>query len=103
LFLILPEIKQLRTKRAFAERPQQYNNQYAIVTFEVIAWQNKKSKELGRTVRIYPETKHPSFHEAQNLHNTDKLLEELTAAGWNNQEAPVYVQSFGYKFAIHPV
>jgi glycerophosphoryl diester phosphodiesterase len=53
-----------------------------------------KSKELGRTIGIYPETKHPSFHEAQNLHITDKLLEELTAAGWNNQEAPVYVQSF---------
>jgi glycerophosphoryl diester phosphodiesterase len=42
-----------------------------------LLWQNKKSKELGRTIRIYPETKHPSFHEAQNLHITDKLLEEL--------------------------
>jgi glycerophosphoryl diester phosphodiesterase len=30
----------------------------------------------------------------QNLHITDKLLEELTAVGWNNEEAPVYVQSF---------
>jgi glycerophosphoryl diester phosphodiesterase len=34
------------------------------------------------------------FMKTQNLHITDKLLEELTAAGWNNQEAPVYVQSF---------
>jgi glycerophosphoryl diester phosphodiesterase len=63
------------------------------VTFEeVIAWQNK-IKRIRSHRRIYPETKHPSFHEAQNLHITDKLLEELTAAGWNNQEAPVYVQS----------
>jgi glycerophosphoryl diester phosphodiesterase len=91
----LPEIKKLQAKQAFAERPQQYNNQYAIVTFEeVIALTKRKSKELGRTIGIYPETKHPSFHEAQNLHITDKLLEELTAVGWNNEEAPVYVQSF---------
>ncbi|CAM2798268.1 glycerophosphodiester phosphodiesterase [Flavobacterium frigoris] len=91
----LVEIKQLRAKQAFAERPQQYNNQYAIVTFgEVIALAKQKSEELRRTIGIYPETKHPSFHEAQNLHITDKLLEELTAAGWNNQEAPVFVQSF---------
>jgi glycerophosphoryl diester phosphodiesterase len=40
-----------------------------------------------------PRNKASFFHEAQNLHITDKLLEEL-AAGWNNQEAPVYVQSF---------
>jgi glycerophosphoryl diester phosphodiesterase len=91
----LAEIKQLRAKQAFAERPQQYNNQYEIVTFgEVIALAKQKSKELGRIVGIYPETKHPSFHEAQNLHITDKLLEELTTAGWNNQESPVFVQSF---------
>jgi glycerophosphoryl diester phosphodiesterase len=45
-----------------------------------------------RTLNL-SETKHLPFHEAQNLHITDKLLEELTV-GWNNEEAPVYVQSF---------
>jgi glycerophosphoryl diester phosphodiesterase len=35
-----------------------------------------KSKELGRIIGIYPETKHPSFHQAQNLQIMDKLLEE---------------------------
>jgi hypothetical protein len=33
-----------------------------------------KSKELGRIIGFI-ETKHPSFHEAQNL-QMDKLLEE---------------------------
>jgi hypothetical protein len=27
----------------------------------------------------------------------DKLLEELTAVGWNNEEAPVYVQSLRFQ------
>jgi glycerophosphoryl diester phosphodiesterase len=59
-----------------------------------------KSKELGRN-RIYPETKHPSFMK-QNLHITDKLLEELTAV-WNNEEAPVYVQSLRFQIAVYSI
>jgi glycerophosphoryl diester phosphodiesterase len=91
----LAEIKQLKAKQAFAERPQQYNNIYEIPSFsEVIALAKEKSALLGRTIGIYPETKHPSFHEALGLKISDKLIEELTAAGWNNAEAPVYVQSF---------
>ena len=39
------EIKQLRAKQAFTERPQQYKDQYAIVTFEeVVALAKQKSK-----------------------------------------------------------
>jgi glycerophosphoryl diester phosphodiesterase len=91
----LAEIKQLKAKQAFAERPQQFNNLYAIPTLtEVIALAKQKSSEKGRTIGIYPETKHPSFHEDLNLKISDKLLEELTAAGWNNATAPVFVQSF---------
>lgn len=91
----LAEIKQLKAKQAFAERSQEYNNKYSIPTFaEVIALAKQKSKELGRVVGIYPETKHPSFHEALHLKITDKLLEMLTIEGWNSAEAPVYIQSF---------
>ena len=91
----LAEIKQLKAKQAFAERPQQFNNVYEIPSFsEVIALAKEKSALLGRTIGIYPETKHPSFHEALGLKISDKLLEALTAAGWNNAAAPVYVQSF---------
>ncbi len=91
----LAEIKQLKAKQAFAERSQEYNNLYAIPTFaEVIALAKQKSVQTGRTIGIYPETKHPSFHEALDLKITDKLLEVLTAEGWNNAAAPVYIQSF---------
>jgi glycerophosphoryl diester phosphodiesterase len=91
----LAEIKQLKAKQAFAERPQEFNNLYAVPTFgEVIALAKQKSIEVGRTIGIYPETKHPSFHEALNLKISNKLLEELTSAGWNSATAPVYVQSF---------
>ncbi|KIC01843.1 glycerophosphodiester phosphodiesterase [Flavobacterium sp. JRM] len=91
----LAEIKQLKAKQAFAERSQAYNNKYSIPTFaEVIALVKQKSAQSGRVIGIYPETKHPSFHEALGLKITDKLLEMLTAEGWNSASSPVYIQSF---------
>ncbi len=90
----LAEIKQLKAKQAFAERPQEFNNLYSIPTFaEVIALAKQKSTAT-KTIGIYPETKHPSFHEELKLKISDKLLEELTTAGWNSATAPVFVQSF---------
>lgn len=91
----LAEIKQLKAKQAFAERSQVYNNKYSIPTFAaVIALAKQKSAQLGRVIGIYPETKHPSFHEALGLKITDKLLEMLAVEGWNNVSSPVYIQSF---------
>lgn len=91
----LAEIKQLKAKQAFAERAQQFNDLYEVPTFaEVIALVKEKSAQLGKTIGIYPETKHPAYHEALHLNISDKLLEELTVAGWNSETAPVYVQSF---------
>ncbi|WP_310555599.1 glycerophosphodiester phosphodiesterase family protein [Flavobacterium sp.] len=91
----LTEMKQLKAKQAFEERSQDFNNLYSIPTFaEVIALAKQKSKQLGRTIGIYPETKHPSFHENLNLKITDKLLEELEIANWNTVSAPVFIQSF---------
>jgi glycerophosphoryl diester phosphodiesterase len=43
----LPEVKKLQAKQAFAESPQQYNNQYAIVTFEEYCFDKTKIKRLG--------------------------------------------------------
>ena len=91
----LAEIKTLKAKQAFAERPQQYNDLYAVPTFaEVIALAKTQALAKGRTVGIYPETKHPTFHEKLGLPITDKVLEALSTAGWNSKEAPVFVQSF---------
>ncbi|WP_461054433.1 glycerophosphodiester phosphodiesterase [Spirosoma arcticum] len=91
----LAEIKTLRAKQAFAERSQQFNGLYLIPTFqEMIDLVKTESTNRGRQVGIYPETKHPTFHENLGLAITDKLLATLTAAGWNSKEAPVYVQSF---------
>ncbi len=91
----LAEIKTLKAKQAFAERPGQYNGLYNIPTFEEVIQLAKGQTTLqGRIVGIYPETKHPTFHENAKLPITDKVLEALEKAGWNTYHVPVFVQSF---------
>jgi glycerophosphoryl diester phosphodiesterase len=77
-----------------------HNNQYVIPTLqEVINLAKAKSVETGRTIGIYPETKHPSYFKAFTDANglqrmEDKLVEVLHANYGNSRNAPVYIQSF---------
>ncbi|MFN4276903.1 MAG: glycerophosphodiester phosphodiesterase [Ferrovibrio sp.] len=91
----LAEIKTLRAKQAFAERDQSKNGQFQIPTLqEVIALVKAESARIGRTVGIYPETKHPTFHDQIGLKLEDRLLAALKAEGWTEKTAPVIIQSF---------
>lgn len=91
----LAELKTLRAKQAFADRDQSHNGKYQIPTFqEVIDLAKAESARTGRTIGIYPETKHPLFHAALGLPLEDRLLDVLKAAGWTTKSAPVIIQSF---------
>jgi glycerophosphoryl diester phosphodiesterase len=91
----LAEIKQLGGISTDAERPQQYNGLYKVVTLqEVIDLAKAQSAKLGRTIAVYPETKNPTYHRDLGLPLEDKLIAMIDAAGWNSKTAPVYVQSF---------
>jgi glycerophosphoryl diester phosphodiesterase len=91
----LAEIKTLRAVQAFAERPQGFNGLYPIPTFdEVLALVQDKSRKSGRTVGVYPETKHPTYHQQLGLPLEERLLASLDRVGWNRAGAPVFIQSF---------
>ena len=91
----LAEIKTIRAKQAFSERPQQFNGKFNIVTLEeIIALAKRKSEETGRTIGIYPETKHPTYHQKLGLPLEKRLIDALDKAGWNRRGAPVFIQSF---------
>jgi glycerophosphoryl diester phosphodiesterase len=91
----LAEIKTLRAKQAFAERDQSKNGQFLIPTLdEVIALAKAESARTGRTIGIYPETKHPTFHAVIGLPLEDRLLAALEKAGWTQKASPVFIQSF---------
>ena len=94
----LAELKTLRAKeRIPLNRPRntRYDGRYEVPTFqEVIDLAERLSKELGREIGIYPETKHPTYHQRLGLPLEGKLVAALERAGWNDRHAPVFIQSF---------
>jgi len=95
----LAEIRTLRAVQARAGRSQVYNGLFGIPTLdEVIALTKSEGARLGRTVGIYPEIKHSTFHADEVRFGAnvfeDKLLATLHAAYGNVASAPVFIQSF---------
>ena len=91
----LAEIKTLRAVQAVPERDQRFNGLYQIPTLEeIIDFVKRKSRQQGRTVGLYVETKHPTYHRSLGLPLEDRLLAALAQAGWNRRDAPVFIESF---------
>lgn len=93
----LAELKTLRAVQSNASRSKAYDGLYAIPTLaEVIALAKAQSTATGRTIGIYPEIKHSTFHEGLFGKKVfeDKLVAALHAAYGNTASAPVFIQSF---------
>lgn len=95
----LAEIKTLFAKQPRASRPQQFNALYRIPTLdEVITLAKAESTRLARSVCIYPEIKHSTFHASVVNFGTNtfenKLVATLHAAYGNTTTAPIFIQSF---------
>ena len=91
----LAEIKTLRAKERLPARDQSYNGRFQVPTFqEVLDLARRKSAETGRTIGLYPETKHPTYFRSLGLALEEPLLAALYKAGYRGKDAPVYIQSF---------
>jgi glycerophosphoryl diester phosphodiesterase len=94
----LAELRTLRAvERIPALRPRNtlYDGRHQVPTLqEVIDLSRRLSRELERTVGIYPETKHPTYFRAQGRPLEPVLVRTLERNGLNHRDAPVFVQSF---------
>jgi glycerophosphoryl diester phosphodiesterase len=91
----LAELKTLRAKQAMAERDQSFNTQFEIPTFrEILDLVKAENAKSGRTVGVYPETKHPTYHIDAGLPIEPRLLAMLNEYGLNKKDSPVIIQSF---------
>ena len=91
----LAEIKTLRAIQPMAERDQSFNGKFQIPTFdEVLDLAKAEGSKAGRTVGVYPETKHPTYHANLGLPLEDRLLATLAKYGYTSKGSPVIVQSF---------
>ena len=93
----LAELRTLRAIQPNAVRPQEFNGRFAIPTLdEILSLVAREAAAARRTVGIYPEIKHSTFHaERFGAHAIeDALLAKLHAAYGNVPTAPVFIQSF---------
>lgn len=91
----LAEIKTLRAVERLPFRDQSYNDRFEIPTLqEVIDLAKQRGAETGRTIGIYPETKHPSYFQAAGLPLEQRLVDVLRANDLDRADAPVFIQSF---------
>lgn len=91
----LAEIKTLRAIQPLSDRDPSFNGQYQIPTLrEVLDLAKTEGAKVGRTIGVYPETKHPTYHEDNNLKLEDRLLAILAEYGYTKKDSPVILQSF---------
>ncbi|HKU12946.1 MAG TPA: glycerophosphodiester phosphodiesterase [Steroidobacteraceae bacterium] len=91
----LAEIKQLRAVQPNPARSKEYDGRFEIPTFEeILDLAQRESAQRGRTIGVYPETKHPSFHLALGLPLEERLLEALRRRQLDRPDGPVFIQSF---------
>jgi glycerophosphoryl diester phosphodiesterase len=92
---------ELRGLRAVERLPRlrpnntRYDRRYPVPSFaEVLRLATRLTDELGRPIGVYPETKHPSYHDSVGLPLEPELVRQLRALGLDHPNAPVFVQSF---------
>jgi glycerophosphoryl diester phosphodiesterase len=94
----LAELKTLRAVERIPDlRPGNaaYDGQFEIPTFdEILELVAEKEIETGRSIGIYPETKHPTYFDSIGLSLEEPLLASLAAHGRSGPDALVFIQSF---------
>ncbi|MCL6435461.1 MAG: esterase-like activity of phytase family protein [Leptolyngbyaceae cyanobacterium HOT.MB2.61] len=90
----LAEIKTLRAVMPQGYRTQAFNGIFQIPTLEEIIDLVKREEAItGRPIGIYPETKHPTYHDNLGLSLEEKLIGTLVAKNFTNPSR-VFIQSF---------
>jgi glycerophosphoryl diester phosphodiesterase len=91
----LAEIKTLGARQTRSGRPTQFDGKFKIPTLqEVIKLAKRETGRRGRRIGIYPETKHPTFHQGLGLPLEGRLVRVLKRNGLNKRQSPVFIQSF---------
>ncbi|MDQ3538718.1 MAG: glycerophosphodiester phosphodiesterase [Actinomycetota bacterium] len=94
----LAELRTLRAKERIPELRQHntlYDGREMIPTFQqVINLAKRASRGRGRTIGIYPETKHPTYFDSIGLSLEEPLVRALRRNGLDRRKAAVFVQSF---------
>jgi glycerophosphoryl diester phosphodiesterase len=90
----LAEIKTLRAIMPQGFRTQAFNGVFEIPTLQdVIELVQQVEKDTGKKIGIYPETKHPTYHDHLGLSLEEPLLATLEQTGFTDPSR-IFIQSF---------
>lgn len=82
----LPQLRQHNTV---------YDGLWQVPTFEeVLRLRASLSRQLGRTIGVYPETKHPTYFRAMGMPLEEKVIPLIRRYGLDRPNAPIFLQSF---------
>ncbi|MDG4763590.1 glycerophosphodiester phosphodiesterase [Solwaraspora sp. WMMD406] len=94
-------LAELRTLRALERLPQVrptntvFDGQFPVPTLqEIIDLARTESRRLGRTIGIYPETKHPTYFQSIGLPLEEPLVATLRRNRLTSRTDAVFIQSF---------
>lgn len=94
----LAELKTLRAKERLPQvRPANtaYDGRFEVPTLqEVLNLVRAESRRHGRTIGVYPETKHPSYFDGIGLSLEEPLVAALRKADLDDADDPAILQSF---------
>lgn len=92
----LKELKTLRAKERIPQlRKTTYDGQFEIPTLEeVMVLLRDWKRKSGKTVGIYPETKHPTYFAMIDLTLENPLINLVKKYGYDKKDAPIFIQSF---------
>jgi len=91
----LKEIQTLKARQAFPGRSKDYDDKFTIPTFEdVLRLVNQKSKEKGRPIGVYAETKKPAYFKKRGYDYVPVLLNALKGFNLDQAGDQVVIQSF---------
>ena len=105
----LEEIRTLRLserrtddgKRKFPGRFSLNAGRFEIVTLEEeIRFIQGLNMSTGKNVGIYPEIKHPKWHQSEGIDITDSILHLLQRYGYRSADDPIYLQCFDHEELI---
>ncbi len=90
----LAEIKTLKAIQRLKFRDQSFNGLFEIPTFqEIINLVKQVKTDTGKKVGIYPETKHPSYHDSVGLSLEEPLVKLLKDNQFCDRHR-LFIQSF---------
>lgn len=90
----LAEIKTLRAIMPQSYRTDLYDGVFQIPTLaEIIELVQQVEQDTGKKIGIYPETKHPTYHDDLGLSLEEPLLDTLEQTGFTDPSR-IFIQSF---------